>query len=219
VPTPTILDNLRADGRIPPVVAVFVSQVDRARELACNEDFGAFVATELIPWAQERYHAGKTASDVVVAGSSFGGLAAAFVALRHPRVIGNVLSQSGNFAWAPDRIVGPNLDATTEGGWLIKEYIGRPSEPVRFYLDAGVFEADRFAAGDAILESTRHFRDVLRAKGLYRNVPPVHRRPRLPQLARHSRRRIDRADRHTQFAVSWQGGGPPSLNCHCSLLD
>jgi enterochelin esterase family protein len=36
---------------------------------------------------------------------------------------------------------------------------------VRFYLDAGVFEADRFAAGDAILESTRHFRDVLRAKG------------------------------------------------------
>jgi enterochelin esterase-like enzyme len=165
VPTPTILDNLRADGRIPPVVAVFVSQVDRARELACNEDFGAFVATELIPWAQERYHAGKTASDVVVAGSSFGGLAAAFVALRHPRVIGNVLSQSGNFAWAPDRLVGPNLDATTEGGWLITEYIGRPRQPVRFYLDAGVFEADRFATGGAILESTRHFRDVLRAKG------------------------------------------------------
>ena len=81
------------------------------------------------------------------------------------RVVGNALSQSGNFAWAPDRIVGPNLDATTEGGWLIKEYIGRPSEPVRFYLDAGVFEADRFATGGAILESTRHFRDVLRAKG------------------------------------------------------
>jgi enterochelin esterase-like enzyme len=80
-------------------------------------------------------------------------------------VIGNVLSQSGNFAWAPDRLVGPNLDATTEGGWLITEYIGRPREPVRFYLDAGVFEADRFATGGAILESTRHFRDVLRAKG------------------------------------------------------
>jgi enterochelin esterase-like enzyme len=165
VPTPTILDNLRADGRIPPVVAVFVSHVDRARELACNEDFAAFVATELIPWAQKRYQVGKTARDVVVAGSSFGGLAAAFVALRHPRVIGNVLSQSGNFAWAPDRIVGPSLDATTEGGWLIKEYIGRPTEPVRFYLDAGVFEADRFATGGAILESTRHFRDVLHAKG------------------------------------------------------
>jgi hypothetical protein len=42
VPTPSILDNLRADGRIPPFVAVFVSQEDRARELACNEDFGTF---------------------------------------------------------------------------------------------------------------------------------------------------------------------------------
>jgi enterochelin esterase-like enzyme len=165
VPTPGILDNLRADGRVPPVVAVFVTQQSRARELACNEDFAAFVATELIPWAQQRYHAGRRASDVVVAGSSFGGLAAAFVALRHPGVIGNVLSQSGNFAWAPDRMTGPNLDATTEGGWLIKEYIGQPRQPLRFYLDAGVFEADRFVTGGAILESTRHFRDVLRAKG------------------------------------------------------
>jgi hypothetical protein len=71
----------------------------------------------------------------------------------------------GQFAWAPDRIVGPDLDATTEGGWLIKEYIGQPRQPLRLYLDAGVFEADRFVTGGAILESTRHFRDVLRAKG------------------------------------------------------
>ena len=165
VPTPVILDNLRAERRIPPVVAVFVSQVQRARELACDEAFAAFVATELIPWAQTRYQAGQRASDVVVAGSSFGGLAAAFVALRHPSVVGNVLSQSGNFAWSPGRTAGPGLDATTEGGWLIKEYISQPRQPVRFYLDAGVFEADRFVTGGAILESTRHFRDVLSAKG------------------------------------------------------
>src|SRR5918993_4691734 len=72
----SILDNLRADGRIPPVVAVFVTQVNRARELACNEDFATLIAGELIPWAQRRYHAGKSASDVVVGGSSFGGPAA-----------------------------------------------------------------------------------------------------------------------------------------------
>ena len=165
VPTPTILDNLRAEARIPPIVAVFVSHVQRARELAGNDAFAAFVATELVPWAQSRFHAGTRASDVVAAGSSFGGLAAAFVALRHPRVVGNVLSQSGNFAWAPDHVVGPDLDATTEGGWLIREYLGQPRQPVRFYLEAGVFEADRFVTGGAILESTRHFRDVLRARG------------------------------------------------------
>jgi enterochelin esterase-like enzyme len=33
------------------------------------------------------------------------------------------------------------------------------------HLEAGVFEVDRFATGGAILESSRHFRDVLRAKG------------------------------------------------------
>jgi len=165
VPAPAILDNLRAEGRIPPVVAVFVTQVSRARELACNEAFASFVAKELIPWAKATYQAGNGPADVVVAGSSFGGLAAAYVALRHADVVGNVLSQSGNFAWAPDHVAGPNLDTTTEGGWLIKEYVAAPRRATRFYLDAGVFEADRFVTGGAILESTRHFRDVLRAKG------------------------------------------------------
>jgi enterochelin esterase-like enzyme len=165
VPTPTILDNLRAAGRIPPVVAVFVTHVNRARELACHEGFAAFVATELVPWARARYGAGATAADVAVAGSSFGGLAAAFVALRHPDVVGNVLSQSGNFAWAPDHVAGPSLDTTTEGGWLIQAYVAAPAARTRFYLDAGLFEADRFVTGGAILESSRHFRDVLRAKG------------------------------------------------------
>jgi enterochelin esterase family protein len=31
-----------------------------------------------------------------------GGLQAAFVGLKHPEVFGNVLSQSGAFAWKPD---------------------------------------------------------------------------------------------------------------------
>lgn len=87
------------------------------------------------------------------------------MALRHPDVVGNVLSQSGNFAWAPNHIAGPTLDTTTEGGWLIKEYVAAPPGTTRFYLDAGTFEADRFVTGGAILESTRHLRDVLRSKG------------------------------------------------------
>jgi enterochelin esterase family protein len=165
VPAPTILDNLRADGRIPAVVAVFVMHVNRARELACNDTFAKFIAEELIPWARSTHGAGHDPADVVVAGSSFGGLAAAFVALRHPAIVGNVLSQSGNFAWAPNHSAGPNLDATTEGGWLIEEYIDKPRTATRFHLEAGVFEADRFVTGGAILERTRHFRDVLRAKG------------------------------------------------------
>ena len=41
------------------------------------------------------------ADRTVLAGSSYGGLAATTVAMRHPEVFGNVLSMSGSFWWSP----------------------------------------------------------------------------------------------------------------------
>lgn len=49
---PTILDNLIAERRLPPMVAVFVSEIDRqtrARELLGNAAFADFMALELLP--------------------------------------------------------------------------------------------------------------------------------------------------------------------------
>ncbi|MEM5620412.1 enterochelin esterase domain-containing protein [Pseudomonas aeruginosa] len=57
VPTPTILDNLIAAGRIRPTLAVIVGNVDassRGRELPCNEAFADMLAHELLPWLQQR---------------------------------------------------------------------------------------------------------------------------------------------------------------------
>ena len=56
-------------------------------------------------------------------------------------------------------------DATTETGWLAKEFIKSPKLPLRFWMDAGVFEVDTNGTGGAILEPSRHMRDVLLAKG------------------------------------------------------
>ena len=50
-------------------------------------------------------------------------------------------------------------------GWLAREVIDRPKLPLRFYLDACLFEIDLTGASIGILESTRHMRDVLLAKG------------------------------------------------------
>ena len=50
-------------------------------------------------------------------------------------------------------------------GWLAKEVIDRQKLPLRFYLDAGLFEIDLTGSSIGILESTRHMRDVLLAKG------------------------------------------------------
>jgi len=170
VPTPTILDNLIAAGRIPPAVAVFVDNPDQAtrtRELTPNPDFPEFLVSELLPWIHARARVTTDPRMTVVAGSSFGGLAATYAAFRHPEVFGNVLCQSGDFSWAPDHIhvMGRLADSTTETGWIAKEFIRSPKLPIRFHMDAGTFEVDRAGTGGMVLETSRHMRDVLLAKG------------------------------------------------------
>jgi enterochelin esterase family protein len=168
VPTPVILDNLIAAGRIPPMVAVLIanpSQDTRNKELPPNPAFADFLATELVPWVHAHYTVTSDPALTVVAGSSYGGIAATYAGLRHSELFGNVLCQSGSFWWAPDHSGGPDVDATTETGWLAKEFIKSPKLPLRFWMDAGVFEVDSRGNGGAILEPSRHMRDVLLAKG------------------------------------------------------
>jgi enterochelin esterase-like enzyme len=98
VPLPTVLDNLIAAGKIPPVVAVLADSLDqetRTRELSLHEPFVEFVAEELLPWAHARLSIERDPARTVVAGSSLGALAAAFCGLRRPDLFGLVLSQSG----------------------------------------------------------------------------------------------------------------------------
>jgi enterochelin esterase family protein len=168
VPTPVILDNLIAAGKIPPIVAVLIanpSQDARNKELPPNPQFADFLATELLPWVHAHYTVTFDPKLTTVAGSSYGGIAATFAGLRHSEIFGNVLCQSGSFWWAPDHGAGPDADATTETGWLAKEFIKSPKLPLRFWMDAGVFEVDSRGNGGSILEPSRHMRDVLLAKG------------------------------------------------------
>jgi enterochelin esterase-like enzyme len=168
VPTPVILDNLIAAGKIQPMLAVLVanaSQDSRNKELPPNPQFADFLATELLPWIHARYTVSSDPTLTTVGGSSYGGIAATYAGLRHPEIFGNVLCQSGSFWWAPDHGASPDVDATTETGWLAKEFIKSPKLPLRFWMDAGVFEVDSRGNGGAILEPSRHMRDVLLAKG------------------------------------------------------
>jgi uncharacterized protein DUF3327/putative esterase len=58
VPTPTILNNLISERRIPPMVALLVGNVpgQRDRELPCNPVFAEFLSSELLPWAHGLYN-------------------------------------------------------------------------------------------------------------------------------------------------------------------
>ena len=166
VPTPTILDNLISEKRIPPVVAVLIgnAQAARDRELPCNPKFSRALVTELLPWAHGLYNFTSDPRHTVVAGSSAGGLAAACSGLWQPEVFGNVLAQSGAFHRTP-RSGSDTTDSSPEPNWVARQYISSPKKALRFYLDAGSAEFNATGGADAILFCTRTLRDVLRAKG------------------------------------------------------
>jgi enterochelin esterase family protein len=164
VPTPTILDNLIAERKIPPLVAVLPDSLDqktRSLELPCYEPFVDFLKQELLPWVHTHYHVTNDPQHMIVAGSSYGGLAATFVAFKAPEIFGNVLSQSGAFRWNPlerEKEVHDNNDEA----WLIRQFVASPVLPLRLFLEVGLWE--RNATDDMVLMN-RRMRDVLEAKG------------------------------------------------------
>jgi enterochelin esterase-like enzyme len=151
-PAQVILDNLIAEGRVPPLLAILVSNKNRNVELGCSASYAEFLATELVPWAREKYHATTDAAQTIVAGSSLGGLGASFAGFTHPEVFGNVLSMSGSYWWNPQDDLEPE--------WLTRQFARSPKRPVRLFVAIGLMEMK-----DRQLATNRHFRDILIAKG------------------------------------------------------
>jgi enterochelin esterase family protein len=169
VPTPTILDNMLADKVIPPMVAVLIdSRVTndpdgdaRSRELPPNDKYQSFLRDELLPLIRKRYHVSADPNRNVVAGSSYGGLAATYIALSNPTVFGNVVSQSGSYWWNPEccQSVDKMVFLSENAGWMIKKVASLPRQPIRFYMDVGAWES-----ADMLLPN-RILRSVLEGKG------------------------------------------------------
>jgi enterochelin esterase family protein len=163
-PIPTILDNLVAAKKIRPLVAILVdnpSEESRNRDLECYPPFADFLAKELVPWARQRYRFSAEPERTIVGGVSLGGLNAAYCAFRYPEVFGNVLSQSGAFSYFPNWDDQEESD-TSPFGWLIRQFVTTRKLPIKFYLEAGLFEND---CPEALLTQNRRMRDVLEAKG------------------------------------------------------
>ena len=160
VPTPTILDNMIAAKVIPPLVAVFIdnpSSEKRSIELPCNSHFAQFLAEELLPWLHDRYSITNDPNETIIAGSSYGGLAAAFAAFSYPNIFGKVLCQSAAFWWKPEN--------WAEFEWLTKQYAESPKANLQFYLDVGKHETIDWWGHPSVLQSNRNFRDTLLEKG------------------------------------------------------
>jgi enterochelin esterase-like enzyme len=175
---PVTLDNLINDGRIRPAVVCFDprNRGPNTAGIGATEKFGDALVQELIPMLRASYAISPNPADVIIGGFSAGGRAAAQIALFHPEVFGNVLSQSGGFRESSGGDE-PNASA--------RAFLEAPRKPIRFYMEVGRYDnvpaADR-PLYELVLDQTnlmgnRHLRDVLRAKGYdvtYREVGGGH---------------------------------------------
>ncbi len=151
----TIADNLIAEGRIEPVVMVFVAPLDRGREYWMNDQYVDFLVRKLVPAVDARLRTRPEAASRAIAGASLGGLIASYAAFVRPDVFGNVIGQSSAFS--------------VNGGQAVFAVHGSERKPVRFYLEVGRYEG--------LLESNRAMKMVLESKGYdlaYREVNTGH---------------------------------------------
>ncbi|MFF0746377.1 enterochelin esterase [Streptomyces sp. NPDC004111] len=148
------LDNLLADGQLPPTVALLVDTMGRRMEdLSCNGAFVDWLADTLLPWAAREFGTAAHPARTVIAGQSAGGLTAAFAAFHRPDRFGRVLSQSGSFWWPDDEA---GFGAGSE--WLTRQFAITERRPVRFRIEVGLQEW-------MLLPQNRHLRNVLEARG------------------------------------------------------
>jgi enterochelin esterase-like enzyme len=143
---PSVRDALVRAGRIRPCAVVLVEQAgpQRDRELLCNPTFSRMLVDELLPWLHQRHPLSRDPGDVALAGESFGGLCAAWTALRHPTSFGNAIIQSPSCGYHPDLTWGTGADELLRHDpvpTLMAEYSAAAPAPIRIFHDVGELES------------------------------------------------------------------------------
>jgi enterochelin esterase-like enzyme len=156
----SVIEELR--GQVADSWFVFISEQSpeaRWRECACYPPFAGFIGEELLAWLASRYIDFNKIKRRVLAGLSYTGLAAAFVAKEYPGAFQRIISQSGSFWW--------------NDCWLVEQFRRLEQKiSVEFYLDVGTQEIHENVRHreDVVqvvsqIEGVRRFRDALLAQG------------------------------------------------------
>lgn len=151
------LDELSARGDLPAALYLFIDAVNhtqRASDLPCNADFWLAVQQELLPQACALQAFSADPRRSLVAGQSYGGLAAMYAAWHWPQRFGLVLSQSGSFWW-------PDANETGDQGWLTRQVRSGSVTPgsLHVWMEVGCYETDMTGVNQAMcaaLKSAGH---------------------------------------------------------------
>ena len=142
---PTILDNLIAAHRVPPIVAVMVAHGGgdaRDSERGLEYDtvsgrFAEFIEAEVLPKVAKDYGVTFTTDPDgrATMGGSSGGAAAFSMAWFHPELYHRVLTYSGTYT-NNQSVVNP---ASLHGAWEYHEHLvpQSPPKPLRIWMEVG----------------------------------------------------------------------------------
>jgi enterochelin esterase-like enzyme len=150
------IQSLVSQKKINSLVIAFVhtGYPNRDQELSCNPEFVSFLSDELIPELDSQYTINR--ENITIAGSSMGGLAATYAALRRPDIFKNVIAQSSSFQWRPD--------SEKEYEWIVKQFSTSLGAQTRFLLTVGLFETEK-RQHVSQLEINRKMHTLLAGKG------------------------------------------------------
>ena len=137
----TVLDNLIHALEIPPLIVALTQSPDRLHEYAGDDRHASFLAEELLPAMAAQYPLIPEPRARGIMGASFGGVASLHTAWRHPGVFGNLLLQSGSYAFSDigRHQRGPVFDPVVRFMNAFREQPGRPAE--RIYMSCGIYES------------------------------------------------------------------------------
>jgi enterochelin esterase family protein len=136
-----VLDNLIHRLEIPPMIVALTQSPNRLDEYTDDERHAAFLVDELVPLIEERYPLVGKPETRGLMGASFGAVASLAAAWRHPGFFGNLLLQSGSFAFTDigDHDRGPLFDPVVEFVNEFRRNPGRPADHV--FMSCGTYES------------------------------------------------------------------------------
>ena len=122
-----VLDNLIAENKIKPFIAIFIDFVEGDQDYFINgtDEYFSFICKELVPKIDSNYKTSKRPEDRVISGISAGGHIALLTALKNQDVFLNAAGQSST-------ITQTLIDAVEVGN--------KYNRKLRFYFDVGRFD-------------------------------------------------------------------------------
>lgn len=136
-----VLDNLTHRLEIPSMIVALTQSPDRLNEYAGNDKHAQFLVDDLLPFMTAEYPLMDSVDARCVMGASFGGVASLHAAWRYPGHFGNLLLQSGSFAFSDlgRHSRGPVFDPVVRFMNEFREHPGRPAG--RVFMSCGVYES------------------------------------------------------------------------------